>query len=66
MDDFGIFASTDPVAIDKACCDLAAARGRKFRGQGTIAYAERIGMGAQDYVLQEITLGCETDCGTGV
>jgi uncharacterized Fe-S center protein len=54
MDDFGIFASTDPVAIDKVCCDMAAQRGRKFRGQRTIAYAERIGMGSQDYVLQEI------------
>ena len=54
MDDFGIFASTDPVAIDKACCDMAAERGRRFRGQRTIAYAERIGMGSQDYVLREV------------
>lgn len=42
------------MAIDKACCDMAAERGRRFRGQRTIAYAERIGMGSQAHVLEEI------------
>ena len=54
MDDFGIFASTDPVAIDKACCDKAAERGRRFRGQRMLAYAQRIGMGSQTYALRQV------------
>jgi uncharacterized protein len=54
LDDFGIFASTDPVAIDKACWDAAATRGKKFRGRKTFAYAERIGLGSSEYVLHEI------------
>ncbi len=55
--DFGIFASTDPVAIDKACFDLARQRGKKFRGAKTFAYAEQIGLGSSDYALHEIEVG---------
>jgi uncharacterized Fe-S center protein len=54
MDDFGIFISTDPVAIDKACYDMAKERGKKFRGYKVFAYAESIGLGTTDYNLIEI------------
>jgi uncharacterized Fe-S center protein len=54
MNDFGIFISTDPVAIDKACYDMAKERGRTFRGYKTFAYAEQIGMGSTAYALHEI------------
>ena len=53
MDDFGIFISTDPVAIDKVCYDMAKERGKKFRGFKTFAYAEHIGLGSTEYVLHE-------------
>ena len=32
IQDIGVLASIDPVAIDKACFDLAMKRGKKFRG----------------------------------
>ncbi|MBN2714863.1 MAG: DUF362 domain-containing protein [Deltaproteobacteria bacterium] len=55
MKDMGIFASTDPVAIDKACHDMAAARGKKFKaGPKTFSYAEAIGLGSGSYALVEI------------
>lgn len=53
MDDFGIFISTDPVAIDKACYDMAQAKGKRFRGFKAFAYAEKIGLGTTDYTLHE-------------
>ncbi len=54
MDDFGIFISTDPVAIDKACYDMAKAKGKKFRGYTTFSYAQKIGLGSANYTLHEI------------
>ena len=36
IDDFGIFISTDPVAIDKACYDMCKERGKKFRKPKTL------------------------------
>ena len=54
MPNMGIFASTDPVAIDKACVDMAEARGKKFRGQKTFAYAETVGLGSSVYTLRKI------------
>lgn len=54
MDDFGIFVSTDPVAIDKACYDMAKDRGKKFRGYKTFAYAESIDLGKTKYSLHEL------------
>ena len=54
MEDIGIFASTDPVAIDKACYDAVKERGKKFRGFNTFAYAEKIGLGSADYTLHEL------------
>ena len=52
--DIGIFASADPVAIDAACYDRAAQRGKRFRGREQLAYAEKIGMGEMRYRLFEI------------
>jgi len=52
--DFGIFASTDPVAIDKACFDMSKVNGKKFRGEATFPYAEKIGLGSSEYTLVEL------------
>jgi uncharacterized Fe-S center protein len=54
MDDFGVFISTDPVAIDKACYDMAVQNGKKFKGVEQFAYAEKIGMGTTQYSLVEV------------
>lgn len=54
MDDFGVFISTDPVAIDKACYDMAKERGKAFKGFKAFAYAEKIGLGSAHYELHEI------------
>ena len=69
MKDIGILASTDPVALDKACLDLVfnyestpgdnAAplqnRIRQLHGTHTVAYAEKIGLGTQSYNLIDIS-----------
>jgi uncharacterized Fe-S center protein len=63
--DIGILASTDPVAIDKACLDLIYSsndsgkaslieRIESKNGAYTIECAEKIGMGTQDYELVSI------------
>ncbi|MDP4144752.1 MAG: DUF362 domain-containing protein [Bacillota bacterium] len=55
--DLGVFASTDPVAIDQACLDvLDKIEGRKVltRGRYTLDYAENIGLGSRKYELVEI------------
>jgi uncharacterized Fe-S center protein len=54
MRDVGIFAATDPVAIDKACYDIVANKGKEFGGFKTFAYAEQIGLGTTRYHLHEI------------
>lgn len=54
MEDFGIFISTDPVAIDRACYDMAKERGKKFRKFSTFAYAEKMGLGSANYTLHEL------------
>jgi hypothetical protein len=64
VDDIGIAASTDPVAVDKASLDLVEKRGGKKLQQlikneklnplYQIEHAERIGMGSTDYKLIEI------------
>lgn len=63
MEDIGILASTDPVAIDQACIDLvyAASDGQSLirriesrNGLHTIDYAETIGVGTKAYELIEI------------
>ena len=54
MEDVGIFISTDPVAIDKACHDIIKEKGKKFRGAKQFEYARSIGLGSPDYILIEI------------
>lgn len=54
IDDIGIFASTDPVAIDQACLDAAEKAGKKFKGGEQLVYAEKIGIGSRKYELIEI------------
>lgn len=63
--DYGILASTDPVALDKACCDIifnmTAGAGNdnaplkerisSRHGLHTISYAESIGLGSTDYEI---------------
>ncbi|MDQ7826203.1 MAG: DUF362 domain-containing protein [Candidatus Eremiobacteraeota bacterium] len=51
MEDYGIFAATDPVAIDRACYDMALRKGRKFKGSEQFLYAEKIGLGSTNYRL---------------
>ena len=54
--DIGVLASTDPVALDKACLDLVRKNeGKKvFGGDHTLDYAEEIGLGKKEYTLIEI------------
>lgn len=61
--DIGILASTDPVALDKACIDLVyAAKGSEslkeriedLNGLHTLEYAEKIGLGCRTYKLVNI------------
>jgi uncharacterized Fe-S center protein len=54
LEDFGIFISKDPVAVDKACWDMAKERGKKFRGSKLFACAEKIGLGSPVYSLVEL------------
>ena len=74
MNDIGILASTDPVALDKACLDLIfnysstpgdnaqplINRINQRHGIHTVEYAEQIGLGTQEYNLIDInTTGLE-------
>jgi len=55
--DIGMFASTNPVAIDQACLDvLDKAEGKCVfkRGRSTLEYAEKIGLGSRKYKLVEL------------
>lgn len=55
--DLGIFASTDPVAIDMACLDKLSQREDRTvfrRGRYILDYSERIGLGKKQYNLIEI------------
>jgi uncharacterized Fe-S center protein len=65
LDDIGILASLDPVALDKACIDLiysadaqknASLRQRIEQQNGTLilSHAEALGLGKQQYELIEI------------
>ncbi len=55
MEDLGIFISSDPVAIDKACHDMIKEKGKKFRGFKQFDYAEKIGLGKAEYDLIELS-----------
>lgn len=61
--DIGILASTDPVALDQACVDLASAapgseslvnRIKDRNGIHTLEHAEEIGLGSRQYKLESI------------
>ncbi|MBU1108529.1 MAG: DUF362 domain-containing protein [Candidatus Riflebacteria bacterium] len=57
MPDLGIFASTDPIAIDQACLDMIdKAAGKKVfsKGRETLEFAEKLGMGNRTYDLVTI------------
>ncbi len=68
MKDIGILASTDPVALDKACLDLVFThqsvagddsgplirRIENKHGTHTVEYAEQLGLGSQHYSLIDI------------
>jgi len=69
MDDIGILASTDPVALDKACLDLVfdynstpgndaqplIDRIQEKHGTHTVEYAAEIGLGLLEYNLIDVT-----------
>jgi uncharacterized Fe-S center protein len=65
VEDIGILASTDPVAIDKAAIDLVEKRGGKnlpaligdpkLDWHAQIAHAEKIGLGSAVYELIEVS-----------
>lgn len=54
--DLGIFASTDPVAIDKAIFDMLEIREGKvpFAGSEIFQYAQSLGLGSTEYTISEI------------
>ena len=54
IDDIGVFVSLDPLAVDQACYDAVAAKGKKFRGKEQLHYAEKIGIGSSEYELVEL------------
>ncbi|HIT45085.1 MAG TPA: DUF362 domain-containing protein [Candidatus Aphodovivens excrementavium] len=63
MADIGILASTDPVALDRACVDLVYAapdgsalieRMESRNGAHTLEHAEAIGLGSQTYELVDL------------
>ncbi len=53
--DIGIFASTDPVAVDAACFDAVAKAGKTFKGAEQLDYAESIGLGEKTYNIIPVT-----------
>lgn len=64
VEDIGILASKDPVAIDKASCDLICQKSGKdifkeanpiTRWNVQIEYADKVGLGRMDYTLREIS-----------
>ncbi|MDR2842086.1 MAG: DUF362 domain-containing protein [Spirochaetaceae bacterium] len=67
LDDIGIFASVDPIALDKACVDQIYASDTKRsaslreriesrNGMHTLDHAEKLGLGTQQYELVKINL----------
>ena len=55
--DLGLFAATDPVAIDQACLDMIDRRAGKRifgRARRQLDYAQKIGLGSKNYELIEI------------
>ena len=68
LEDYGILASTDPVALDQACIDIInqqkvtakndptdlLRRIDRQHGIHTIEHAEKIGLGSREYVIVEV------------
>lgn len=65
MHDIGILASLDPVALDRACVDMVynsndpgkvhlIERIEERKGTLILDYAEKLGLGSQNYVIKEI------------
>lgn len=55
--DIGVFASLDPVAIDRACLDMVNKKKLVFKkGEYTLDYASEIGLGSTKYELIELSL----------
>ena len=68
LEDYGILASTDPVALDQACVDIINQqkvtatndptdllnRIDRQHGVHTIEWAEHIGLGSREYILVNI------------
>lgn len=54
--DLGVFASTDPVAIDRAVLDLLSTREKRtaYTGSEILDYAESLGLGSTNYQLVQI------------
>jgi uncharacterized Fe-S center protein len=54
--DLGVFASTDPVALDTACLEMLCKREGKnaYEGSDILDYAEEIGLGTMEYELIEV------------
>ncbi len=69
VEDIGLLASTDPVAIDQAVLDLVQQRaGRSLEsmsyprhdGSIQIQYAEQMGLGSREYELVEVNVGVQS------
>ena len=52
--DVGVFASLDPVAVDAACWNAVAEKGKEFKGKSQLEYAEVLGVGSTDYEIIQI------------
>lgn len=80
MKDIGILASTDPVALDRACLDLVynhepsagdnnaplIQRIDSRHGTHTVDYAQEIGLGSKSYTLVDVTAGVNGVADDGV
>ena len=80
MKDIGILASTDPVALDRACLDLVYShepsagdnnapliqRIDSRHGTHTVDYAQEIGLGSKSYTLVDVTAGVNGVADDGV
>ena len=57
LPDIGIFAGTDPIAMDQACLDtVERLTGRKYfkRGRHTLSYGASLGLGSMSYELMDV------------
>lgn len=62
LDDIGVLAGTDPLAIDQAVWDLTTKHGKNINkisypaidGEEQLRYSEKVGLGSRDYEIEEI------------